>query len=375
LSLAACVGKHEKPDPGGFVRPHPTSEPADAGLVPEAATCAEFCGETFLREVTDPPNLYFVIDRSGSMGGDVGDSNLTKYQAARAVLAELLRSIGHRVRYGAAVFPAPQNPDECGPGQQVFRATLGALPGCDGEQDPQLSEFMRRLGALAPAGATPTSLTLDALRPMLEDLEGNTVVVLVTDGAPNCNLDAMCDVDECTLNIEGATLGTRACTPDFNCCDPDLGGPGMGGYCVDSDGTEAAITALYDAGIPTYVIGMPGAEPYAALLGQLARAGGTAREGSVGYYAVSHTSELREVLYAIGTGVAIRCSIELSEPPLDRALVNVYFDAELVPADDADGWSWGDDTRIVVNGEACQRLRSGGVLDARAVFGCDTVVR
>jgi hypothetical protein len=373
--LAACVGKHEKPDPGGFVRPHPTTEPVDSGLMPEAASCGEFCGETFLHEVSDPPNLYFVIDRSGSMGGAVPDSRLTKYQTARAVLAELLHAIGHRVRYGAAVFPAPQNPGECGPGLQVFPATLGALPGCDGEQDPQLGEFMRRLGAYAPEGATPTSLTLEALRPLLEELEGKTVVVLVTDGAPNCNLDAVCEADQCTLNIEGATLGTRACSPNFNCCDPDLSGPGMGGYCVDSGPTEAAIAALHEAGIPTYVVGMPGAEPYAALLGRLARAGGTAREGSAGYYAVSHTSELREALYAIGTGVAIRCSIELSEPPLDRSLVNVYFDGELVPADEADGWSWDDDARIVVNGDACQRLSSGGVIDARAVFGCDTVVR
>jgi hypothetical protein len=369
------VGKHDKPDPSGFVRPHPTSEPADAGIVPEAASCGEFCGETFLHEIKDPPNLYFVIDRSGSMGDVVADSKLTKYQTARAVLAELLRAIGHRVRYGAAVFPAPQNPEECGPGRQVFPATLGALPGCDGEQDPQLTDFMRRLGALTPAGATPTAHTLEALRPALEDLDGKTVVVLVTDGAPNCNLDAVCDVDECTLNIEGATLGTRACTPSFNCCDATLGGPGTGGYCVDSDATEAAIAALYAAGIPSYVIGMPGAEPYAALLERLAQVGGTAREDGPGYYAVSDTNELREALYSIGTGLAIRCSIELSEPPLDRSLVNVYFDGELLPADETDGWSWDDDARIVVNGAACDRLRSGGVLDARAVFGCETVVR
>lgn len=377
FAIAACVGKHEKPDPSGFVRPAPTSDPGDGGgiEVPEPAACGEFCGETFLHEVRDPPNLYFVIDRSGSMGGGLPDSNLTKYQTARAVLAELLSSIGHRVRYGAAVFPAPQNPDECGPGQQIYPATLGALPGCDGKQDPLLTDFLRRLGSLAPAGATPTSLTLAALRPLLEDLNGETVVVLVTDGAPNCNLDAECDVDECTLNIEGATLGTRACTPDFNCCDPDLGGPGNGGYCVDSDATEGEISALHEAGIPTYVIGMPGAEPYAALLGRLAQAGGTARESGVPYYAVSHTSELREALYAIGTGVAIRCSIELEGPPDDRELVNVYFDGELVPADAEDGWSWDGDARIEVHGAACERLRSGVVLDARAVFGCDTVVR
>jgi hypothetical protein len=73
--------------------------------------------------------------------------------------------------------------------------------------------------------------------------------------------------------------------------------------------------------------------------------------------------------------VAIRCAIDLETPPDDPARVNVYFDGELLPADPENGWSWDGDTRIEVNGDACSDLRSGEVLDARAVFGCDTVVR
>ena len=257
------------------------------------------------------------------------------------------------------------------PGRQLFPATPVRCRVVTAQRTP-LTESCGDWRRSRPPARRPLR-DVEALRPTLER-GGDTVVVLVTDGAPNCNFDAVCDADECTLNIERATLGTRACTPNFNCCDAELG-PDLGGYCVDSGATEAAIAALYEAGIPTYVIGMPGAEPYAALLERLARAGGTAREDGAGYYAVSHTSELREALYAIGTGVAIRCSIELAEPPLDRELVNVYFDGELLPADEADGWSWDDDGHIVVNGEACERLSSGAVLDARAVFGCETVVR
>jgi len=125
----------------------------------------------------------------------------------------------------------------------------------------------------------------------------------------------------------------------------------------------------------TYVVGMPGAEPYAALLTRLAEAGGTARAGDVGYYAVSDAAELRDALYAIGTSIAIRCSIDLEAPPDDPALVNVYFDGALVPSDAVDGWSWDGAQRIRVNGSACDALKSGEVLDARVVFGCDTVVR
>jgi hypothetical protein len=338
--------------------------------------CGEFCGETFLQELTEPKNLYFVLDRSGSMVAPMPGSRLTRLQTARAVLASLLRVIGHRVRYGAAAFPTTANPDDCSAGGQVFAPALGGLPPCEGGDDPVLSSFLTRLGTLAPLGATPTAATLRAIRPSLGELEGETYVVLVTDGAPNCDLEAVCGAEACTLNIEGATVAGRSCDGGFNCCDPELTGEGMGGYCVDADDTEAAVAELAEDGIATYVVGMPGAEAYAALLGRLATAGGTAREDAgAPYYAVADSDALYEALYAIGTGIALRCSITLDAPPSDPSLVNVYFDGEVVPADPEEGWSWDDETTIQVSGGACERLKSGAVLDARAVFGCDTVVR
>ena len=120
---------------------------------------------------------------------------------------------------------------------------------------------------------------------------------------------------------------------------------------------------------------MPGAEPYAELLNRLAVAGGTARGAETDYYAVGDADALRDVLYDIGTGIALRCSIDLETAPEDPARVNVYFDGEVVPGDDADGWVWDGDQRIEVRGEACDRLRSGEILEARVVFGCDTIVR
>ena len=345
------------------------------GIEVPAPECGDFCGETFLREMRDPPNLYFVIDRSGSMEGSVKGSSRTKLQAARGVISDLLRHIGHRVRYGGTVFPAFEAPEECGPGTEFFPATLGTLPPCGETENPQLSDFSRRLGAFLPEGGTPTALTLDAVRPMLEGLDGRTAVVLITDGAPNCNVDAACDAENCTLNIEHATLGNQSCDDTFNCCDPENTGEGSNAYCVDADATERAVLALADSGISTYVVGMPGAEAYASLLGRLAEAGGQPRDGELPYYATTDEKELREALYAIGTGFAIRCAIDLESAPDDPELVNVYFDGELVPQDDENGWSWEGTRRIVVNGDSCTDLRSGEILEARAVFGCETVVR
>ena len=377
LGLAvACASGAERPRPQDLVGPsqHDQEDPDAGGIAPPPPGCdAVLCGDTFLHEVTNPPNLYFLVDRSGSMSAFPAHSSLTKYDMARRVLGDLLRVIGHRVRFGAAIFPA--RPDSCGPGQEVFAPTVGGLPPCTGEADPVLADFLDAFRFYAPDGTTPTSAALADLRPELEALEGDTYLVVITDGAPNCNYDASCEASECTLNIEGVTIGGHACTGSVNCCDPARFGDGASGNCVDGDESERQVALLAKHGIPTYVIGMPGAEPYASVLSRLARAGGTARAGSTAYYAVNDRAELEDALYSIGTGLAIKCSIDLDEEPPDPARVNVYFDGELVPADPDDGWSYAGTTRIVVNGQACDELKSGSVIDARALFGCDTVVR
>lgn len=350
----------------------PTGD-AGCGRGPEG----DFCGQTFLREVDDPPNLYFVVDRSGSMAAPFEGSALSKYYTARASISSLLRRIGHRVRFGAAVYPSKLAPDQCTAGEQIFETARGDPAECvtDGGVGPRLDSLSDRLASYAPDGSTPTAATLEALRPTLAELEGTTYVILMTDGAPNCNFEARCPIFECTLNIEGSSISGIDCDDSYNCCDPMNTGPNAPGYCVDADATENAIAALAEDGISTYVVGMPGAEPYAALLDRLAAAGGTARGGETDYYAVADADELTEALSEIGTGIAISCSIDLELPPEDPSRVNVYFDGELIPSDETDGWTWDGDLRIEVRGDACERLRSGDVLEARAVFGCDTVVR
>jgi hypothetical protein len=378
LSLLLLCGlgcsSSERPDPASLVHPdHATTSDIINSITPRPATCDDFCGATFLHQVQTPPNLYFLVDRSGSMGDIVEGNPLSKYDTARRVLGKLLNVIGYRVRYGASIFP--EFADTCGPGHEIFPPTVGGLPNCDGSRDPTLTDFLRSFGNYAPDGATPTAAALAGLDAELANLDGDTYLVLITDGAPNCNFDASCGPDECTLNIEGASVGRQECNASFNCCDPEKTGPLGPSQCVDVDATEQEITRLAAHGIPTYVVGMPGTGAYDAVLDRLAVAGGTARQGDTAYYAVSDETELQNALYAIGTGIAISCSIDLDSPPDDPSQVNVYFDGQVVPADPDDGWSWDGDTRIVVNGDACQSLTSGDVIDARVVFGCDTVVR
>lgn len=365
------------------MQPVPPEDRPDATIIDTtdggcgSAPAGDYCGQTFLREVDRPPNLYFVVDRSGSMGAPFEGSAYNRYKTALSSITDLLNQIGHRVRYGAAVFPSTAAPESCAAGQQVFPTVRGDPVECatSGRVGPVLRDLTLRLSDIGPDGATPTAATLESILPTLSELEGDTFVVLVTDGAPNCNLEGACSAAECTLNIEMLTVGDRVCDASYNCCDPKNTGANAGSYCTDSAASLSAVTALAEAGIMTYVIGMPGADPYAALLDELAAAGGTARGAETDYYAVGDADALREALRDIGTGIAISCSIDLEEPPDDPSRVNVYFDGTVVPGDETDGWVWDGESHIEVRGEACDELRSGEIREARVVFGCDTVVR
>ncbi|MEO6573089.1 MAG: hypothetical protein ABIP89_04565, partial [Polyangiaceae bacterium] len=57
------------------------------------------CGCLELNLLGDAPNLYFILDRSGSMN----DEN--KWSTVRTVVAKTVTKLGPRGKFGAAVFP------------------------------------------------------------------------------------------------------------------------------------------------------------------------------------------------------------------------------------------------------------------------------
>ena len=377
LSGAVVLGCSSREHPPSFVASAGSSTAGQGGssgfTLVDAGLDAALCGNQQIPAITNPPNLYFVVDRSGSMLDPLPGSPYSKYENARIAISVMLRAVGHRVRYGAAVFPALVNSDGCDPGVQVFPTTDGDPPSYaeNGQNGPILSDLLMRLGNLPPFGGTPTAATLRELEPTIEGLEGKkTYVVLMTDGAPNCNLDLQCGISGCIPNIEGLVVAGTSCDASFNCCAPNV----STGNCVDADDSEAAVAAYEKAGVDTYVVGMPGSEAYRAVLGRLAVAGNTARPGDTPYYAVSDTNELSEALRSIGAQVAISCDLPLSTAPEDPELVNVYFDDQVVPKGD-DGWQYTSDTSIQFQGAACTKLSSGDVLNVQVLSGCPTVVR
>src|SRR5262249_44941541 len=294
---------------------------------------------------------------------------------------------GARANVGAAIFPSLAG--GCSTGTEVYPTQQGEPPisaSVDSTVTHNFSVATNRPPTMD--AATPTAATLAALIPTLPSLQGRTVVILATDGGPNCDPVMPCSADQCMLNIEKKP----GCTA-INCCEPPTPGdpsdPRVGpGSCLDSEPTLSAITSLKGSGIPTYVIGLPsasdqaGSAVYDALLDQMAVAGGTARDATADdaspdhrYYAVKQIDELDDVLHAISGKVALTCHVALTAPPADRSLINVYLDKTLIDYDPVDGWSWATDGGIELNGAACSQLEGGNVENVQVVAGCPIHVK
>ena len=307
--------------------------------------------------LTDAPNLYFVLDRSGSMA----DSN--KWSTVRSVVAKTVTRLGPRVNVGAAIFPSDSN--SCAAGREVFSVRPGDAPA--GTFGPTALGLLSSISVPA-VGGTPTGATLQVLTPKLTALAGRTFVILATDGGPNCNGKAACTADACQLNIEDSPGCPKSGSP--NCCGTAFYGPD---YCLDADPTVNAVAALMTAGIQTYVIGVPGSATYAAVLDRMAVAGGTARPTPPTYYRVDSTdaAAFGDALAKIAAKITATCTFPLTDVP-DPGKLNVFLDGVALAPDPTDGWLL-DGTTVQIVGAACDRIQNGDVLAVRVVAGCPTI--
>lgn len=347
----------QEPDDGLDLDPEDTlgPPPADAGGL---------CGNQIHQvEITEAPNLYFVLDASGSMLSPASPRE-TRYERVHDAAVGLVRSLGPLINVGAAVFPLDaRDATPCGPGGEVFPVTPGD-PFTGDQAEGTTTRRFRSSTRVTPLGGTPTAATLTALTPTLVALPGKTIVLLATDGGPNCNPSASCDADGCIANIE------QQC-PEENCCSAGgLSGPEG---CLDREDTVAAIAALAAQGVDVYVIGIPGSEAYGDLLDEMALAGGAAQFVSPFYFKVDDLDTLGSVLSKIAS-IVVSCEFDLVDPPPEDGSTNVYLDKQLVPYDPENGWYWKSPVVVELAGEACDRLRSGRVGQVQIVSGCPTEV-
>lgn len=341
---------------GGFSIADAGAPPADAPLSLEAG--CEGVHDTR----PQAPTVLIVLDRSASMVIKTDDIDIDRWTPAVSAISGLVGGLEAQIQFGLMTFPSGDDRESCETGELEIAPALGRAADIVAALDGEPASMV--------AGGTPTRATLEVAGEVLRPIEGSRYVLLVTDGAPNCEPDA--DTATCECTASQAVL-----------CSGGIFEIGDGGVpvdpepllCLDDDATVAAVSALAEDDIRTFVVGYDTLE-WSPTLDRMAAAGGTERET---HYPVSGGAELAEALEAISAFV-VACTFELSEAPPDYRYVSVSIDGRRVPHAGAgdgarDGWVLHDGRVVELVGSACAQVSDGEEHDVRIVRECEPVVR
>lgn len=314
------------------------------------------CGQIEVRTNRVIPNIIVIADRSGSMRFDFeGDCpflgsgcpnfgtpnpefDRSRWDSVRDALVGsrgLIRRLDPIARFGMTLYwkpgeesPSMQDGAKCASTSSVDISESFA------NADPIASLF----DANSPSGYTPTAEAVDTVTDGLlasAPLEGPTVYLLATDGAPNG-----CDERDDT---------------------------------IDRLHSVEAVKRAFDLGIETFVIGVSFDDDH---LQDLANAGRGIDSGAMLWTADS-VSELQASLEQIVVQ-NIPCTVSLTDGTIDTSRAcegQVRLNGEpLACNDELRGWRGVDGNTIELRGSACADWREGnGTLEAR--FPCDVVVQ
>lgn len=333
----------------------------DAGVFCEARGPDDKCGservETDTMTIQKPGNALVIYDRSGSMDADWNGQ--PKYQAAGNAIIAAIEPLQALLTIGGVFFPSV-DPASCvcqvanplhwipGPGACCLN---GIENSCFVSDISQVDQFnfaaagdyitaLPNLWRLEMSAGTPLQAGIQRGAEALANtqLDGPVVVIVMTDGEPNCNTDPQ--------------------------------------YVLDQ------VTTWRSAGIDTHVIGLPGAQEAADLLNRVAMAGGTGQ-----YVDPSNAMELENRLRTILTST-IRagfdsCTFQLDKPTVvpEKLHLVIREDGQDkdVPRDLSGDPNWGDAAGWTINaagdtveltGKLCE-LAMGGAYEAlRFDYGC-----
>jgi hypothetical protein len=310
----------------------------------------ENCGTLTLQQDVEikrtPGNLLLVFDQSASMAEPWGDTGQLKLGAAQMAIANAITSLQDVVTVGAIFFPTyacvPAFPPPPG----------GAVTNIDGEgQIPFLPgpEFLAAWNAhwgngnIALGIGTPMQEAFDRADTAIAaaQLDGTLAVVAITDGAPTCFPDG---------------------------ADP--------AWMTDLE-TNRAQTWLANAGVKTYVVGLPGAAGV-QILNDVAQSGGTTEYILPDDPALLE-AKLREVVQETVKTKFDSCSINLTPAadPADKLQMVVVeagsSEKNQVPRmlSPTAGWSiTPDGTHVEIEGDLCADAMSGRFSSITFEYAC-----
>jgi hypothetical protein len=305
----------------------------------DAGLCGSASIDAGAERVVMPGNVIIAFDQSESMSIEDLDGQ-PRWKAASDALARAIAPHQDALTVGAVFFPTKAFPGggiyllPCDPTSvaaiddtTVTPPQIPFMPGPD-----FLVAWKAHWNGNSLTIGTPTEIGLERARDALSaaHLSGASAVILVTDGEPTC----------------GATQNS-----------------------ID------VVADLKSKGIPTYVIGLPGAEAADMALRQI-----VAASGGTSYFSVSDQAALEGVFESITTSVIAHhldgCSLRLSIVPPDPAhvylIVTLAENAEQFSVKQGpDTWSLKGDTAMLL-GSLCQDATNGRFSRLTFEMGCVT---
>jgi hypothetical protein len=324
-------------------------EPADdgSGDAPAEPTCEQ--GSFTVSVEPGTPRVMLVLDKSRSMtnfwdhDADPTTPEISRWHSLHNVVAELTTQFSGTVEFGAQLFPSaeawldePTNAFSCdvreapevGVGPDTAAAILQAIPAAED---------------LTISGGTPATAGIQSAASHLMEMPGEDprAIVLVTDGAANCNPG---EAPEDTLFVYDAALPTSVAHAYGTMSIPVYV---VGINILDEMGTKPAVNA-YEA------------------LSEVAVAGGAPSDGPDTFYNAFNELELVDALETVAG--QIECTLPLQEEPEHPDLVQITIDgatfSQTADCDAGNGWVYtspaGPLNAVRLCGTACDMLQDGG---------------
>jgi hypothetical protein len=327
---------------GSFILPDASNGTGNSGGSGNNPSPDANCGVQTSKTSKTPADVLLVLDRSGSMtqsiAGDCCCANACATSTGKPMCADTANcserwpaltegvsktiSQTQQINWGLKFFATKQ-----GGGRGGSSCTVS--PGVEVPIAPAATSASLIATQIAngdPGSATPTAKAITEATTYLTSVKdaNNKVILLATDGEPNCK--------------------------------------GGNSNSTDLPGTEAAATAALAAGYKVYVIGIG---PSVNNLDGIANAGGTGKS-----YPATSPDDLAKALLEISQAVS-SCTFTMDVAPPDPGNIAVYVGSSPVDKDPVNGWSYGGDSKtIVFNGAACDRIKAGTAGQVQVMFGC-----